>query len=95
MISYGGRKPLSVAAGKEEQAEAFKTFLAYAGRYTLSGEKVSHHVEVSSIQNYVGKDLVRTVKFQGDQITLVTPPTRLNGKTQTIELIWRRLPVGS
>jgi hypothetical protein len=95
LISYGGRKPLSVAAGTEEQAEAFKTFLAYAGRYTLSGEKVSHYVEVSSIQNYVGKDLVRTVKFQGDQVTLVTPPTRLNGKTQTIELIWQRLPAGS
>jgi hypothetical protein len=52
-------------------------------------------VEVSSIQNYVGKDLVRSVKFQGDQITLVTPPTRLDGKTQIIELIWRRLPVAS
>lgn len=95
LIGYGGRKPLSVGAGTEEQAEAFKTFLAYAGRYTLSGDTVTHRVEVSSIQNYVDKDLVRTVRFQGDQITLVTPPTRLNGKTQTIELIWQRLPAGS
>jgi len=94
LISNGGRKRLSAAAGTEEQAEAFKTFLAYAGRYTLSGDKVTHHVEISSIQNYVDKDLVRSVKFQGDQITLVTPPTRLDGKTQTIELIWQRLPAG-
>ena len=75
----------------EEQAEAFKTFLAYAGRYTLSGDKVTHHIEISSIQNYVDKDLVRSVKFQGDQIILVTPPTPVNGKIQTIELIWQRL----
>ncbi len=95
LISHGARKRLPVAAGTEEQAEAFNTFLAYAGRYTLTGDEVAHHVDISSIQNYVGKDLVRTVKFQGDQITLVTPPTRLNGKTQIIELIWRRLPVGS
>jgi Lipocalin-like domain len=95
MISHGGRKRLPVAAGTEEQAEGFNTFLAYAGRYTLTGDEVVHHVDISSIQNYVGKDLVRTVKFQGDQITLVTPPTRLDGKTQIIELIWRRLPVGS
>jgi hypothetical protein len=95
LISYGGRKPLSVASGTEELAEAFKTFLAYAGRYQFSGDKVTHHVEISSIQSYVGKDLVRGVKFQGDQITLVTPPTRLNGKTQTIELIWQRLPAGA
>ena len=99
LISYGGRKLLSAGGGTgaplEEQAEAFKTFLAYAGRYTLSGDKVTHHIEISSIQNYVDKDLVRNVKFQGDQIALVTPPTRLNGKMQIIELIWQRLRVGS
>ena len=93
MISYGGRKPLSVRAGAEEQAEAFKTFLSYAGRYTISGDKVTHHVEISSIQNYVGRDLVRTVRFENDRIVLVTPPTPVNGRVQTIELIWERLPV--
>jgi hypothetical protein len=95
MISYDGRKPLSVGAGTEEKAEAFNTFLAYAGQYTLNGDKVIHHVEVSSIQNYVERDLVRSVKFQGDQIVLVTPPTRVNGKTQTIELTWQRVSAGS
>jgi hypothetical protein len=93
-ISYGGRKPLSIGATPEEQAEAFNTFLAYTGRYTFSGEKVAHRIEISSIQNYEGKDLVRSVKFQGDQITLVTPPTLVNGKIQTIELAWQRLPAG-
>lgn len=95
MISYDGRKQLSVGAGTEEKAEAFSTFLAYAGEYTLSGDKVIHRVEVSSIQNYVGRDLVRTVKFEGDQIILVTPPTPVNGKLQTFELIWQRVSAGS
>jgi hypothetical protein len=91
LISYGGRKSLSVGAQQEEQAEAFKTFLAYAGRYSLNGDKVTHYIEISSIQNYVNKELVRSVKFHGDQITLVTPPTPVNGKVQTVELIWERL----
>jgi lipocalin-like protein len=100
MISYGGRKPLSHGGGTlEEQAEAFKTFLAYAGRYRFSGEQVTHLVDVSSIQNYVGKELVRGVKFQNDndndKVTLVTPPTPVNGKIQIIELVWQRLRVGS
>jgi hypothetical protein len=98
LISYGGRKPLSGGSGTpamEEQAEAFKTFLAYAGRYTLSGDKVTHHIEVSSIQNYVDRDLVRSVRFADDRITLVTPPTLVNGKVQTVELIWQRLAGGS
>jgi hypothetical protein len=90
VISYGGRKPLSIASKLEEQAEAFKTFLAYAGRYTLTGNKVTHHIEVSSIQNYVGKDLVRDIRFEDDRITLITPPTMVNGKIQTVELVWQR-----
>jgi hypothetical protein len=96
LISFGGRKSLPFGGGTvDEQAEAFKTFLAYAGRYTLSGDKVIHHIEISSVQNYVGKDLVRSVKFQGDQIILVTPPTSVNGKIQTVELIWQRRLAGS
>ncbi len=92
LISYGGRKLLPVGATLEQQAEAFNTFLAYTGRYTLSGDKVTHHIEVSSIQNYVNRDLVRSIKFQGDQIILTTPPTLVNGKIQSIELVWQRLP---
>jgi hypothetical protein len=98
LISYGGRKPLSFGGTRspqEEQAEAFNTFLAYAGRYTLSADKVTHHVEISSIQNYANKDMVRGIKFESDRITLVTPPMAVNGKIQTIELIWQRLPAGS
>jgi hypothetical protein len=96
MISYDGRKSLSIGGGSvEEQAEAFKTFFAYAGKYNVTGDKVTHRVEISSIQNYVGKDLVRNFKFRGDQIILVTPRTRINGEIQTVELIWQRLLVGS
>jgi Lipocalin-like domain len=99
MISYDGRKPLSNGdrslATVEEQAQAFKTFIAYAGRYTLSGDKVTHHVEISSFQNYVNTDLVRNIRFQGDRIILTTPPASVNGKIQTLELTWQRLPAGS
>lgn len=92
LISYGGRKPLSVAASSNEQAEAFNTFLAYAGRYTLTGDKITHRIEVSSIQNYVDRDLVRSVKLDGDRLVLTTPPTPVNGRVQTVQLIWERLP---
>jgi len=99
MISYGGRKRLSSSDSRsalaEEQAEAFKTFVAYAGRYTLNGDKVIHHVEISSIQNWVDTDLIRSIKFEGDRIVLVTPPTSVDGKIQTFELIWQRLPANS
>jgi hypothetical protein len=99
MISYSGRKPLSVSdlsqAAVEEKAEAFSTFLAYAGRYTLMEDKVIHHTEISSIQNWVNTDLVRLVKFQGARMILSTLPISVSGKIQTWELVWERLPVSS
>src|SRR3989442_13503345 len=49
MISYGGPKRLSSSdarsAPAEEQAEAFRTFVAYAGRNTLNGGQGNHHIE--------------------------------------------------
>jgi hypothetical protein len=99
MISYGGRKRLSSSdsrlASAEEEAEAFRTFVAYAGRYWLDGGKVIHHVEISSIQNWVDTDLIRSIKFEGARIVLVTLPTSDGGKIQTFELIWHRLPANS
>jgi lipocalin-like protein len=99
LISYGGRKPLSIGAKPpallEEQAEAFKSFFAYGGRYRLNADQVIHSIEIASIQNYVNRELVRSVKFQGDQIRLITPATMVNGKMQTIELVWERIKSGS
>lgn len=98
LISYSGRKPLSMGAKPpallEEQAQAFKTFLAYGGRYRLEADKIIHSIEISSIQNYVNRELVRRVKFEGHQLVLITPPTMVNGKMQTIELAWQRLEPG-
>lgn len=99
IVSYGGRKPLSASdpafLSMEEQANAFKTFVAYGGRYTLSGDKIIHHVEISSIQNWVNADLIRSVRFEGERLTLAAPPAPVNGKMQTFELIWQRLPASS
>jgi len=95
IISNGGRKPLSVpdyiAAPAEERAEAFTTFSAYAGTYSLESGRVVHHVQVASLQNRVGTDMVRTiVKLQDDQLVLRTPPFLKGGRLVTTELTWQR-----
>jgi len=98
VINEDGRKPLSVndrvASPVEERAQAFSTSNAYAGTYTYSGDKVVHHVEVATMPNWVNTDLVRTVKFQGNQgnrVTFITPPTSRGGVTKTFGLTWERL----
>jgi hypothetical protein len=96
IISHGGRKPLStpdyIAAPAEERAAAFATFTAYAGTFTLDGNRVIHHVQISSLQNRVDTDLVRTLlKLDGDQLILRTPPTLRGGVQATTVLVWQRL----
>jgi hypothetical protein len=95
MISYGGRKPLStedrILATAEEKIEAFSTFFAYSGRYSLLDDRVIHHVDISSVENWVNTDLVRLIDFSGDRITLRTPLLLAGGKNQIIELVWERM----
>jgi hypothetical protein len=93
-IAFDGRKPLSVndfiSAPAEERAQAFATFVAYAGRYTFTGDKVVHHVEVASLQNLVNTDQVRLVTLKGDRLSLRTPSSPVGGVSHDAELVFER-----
>jgi len=95
LIAYDGRKQLSnsdiFSVPIEETAQAFSTFIAYAGRYTFTGRQVIHHVEIASIQNWVNTDLTRDATFEGDRMILRTPPMTSSGVSQTFELVWQRV----
>ncbi|HEX6349382.1 MAG TPA: lipocalin-like domain-containing protein [Candidatus Dormibacteraeota bacterium] len=93
LISQGGRRRLSadrVAAPAEERAEAFQTFFAYGGRYSVDGDRVIHHVEVSSVENWVGTELIRGLKLDGQRLTLRTPRLLVGGEARVTELVWER-----
>ncbi len=98
ILTYGGRKPLSKGwkvAPAEEKAEAFSTSLAYAGTFTVSGDRVTHHVEAATDPNRLNKDLVRIItKLEGDRVTLrtVEPLAWDDGVRYAYqELVWDRL----
>ena len=95
IISDDGRKPLSiadrVAAPIEERAQADSTFMAYAGRYTFSCDKVVHHVEVASLQNWVNTDETRVVTLRGNRLFIRNSPQSRGGVVVTIESVWERL----
>src|SRR5260370_28217369 len=94
-IAFDGRKPLSVndfiTPPVEERAQAFATFVAYAGRYTFTGDKVVHHIEVASLQNLVHTDQVRSVTLNGDRLSLRTPSSPVGGVSHDAELVFERI----
>ena len=97
ITTNGRRKPLSVSdnigAPAEERAEAFATMTDYAGSYTLNGNKVIHHIEVSSMPNAVNTDQVRLIiNLKGNSLALRTL-TMANAGEQIAyrEVVWERI----
>ena len=72
-------------------AAVARTFIAYCGTYDLRDGEVSHHVAVSLIPNWIGQTLTRRVVLDGNTLTLATPEMRIDGRTQTAVLTWRRV----
>jgi hypothetical protein len=99
---HGERKPFAkgVSAGTiEEKAEAFDTYLAYYGTYTVDAkaEIVTHHLADHSYPGFRGRDNIRWFEFQGDN-RLVLIPTEdgkggmISRNDATYKLTWERIP---
>jgi hypothetical protein len=75
----------------EEQARAVEGFVAYAGRYSVHGDRVIHHVELSLFPNWVGTDQQRSVELSGNRLILSARPLLLGGTQQVPRLVWERV----
>jgi hypothetical protein len=96
VVSLDGRKLLSGdhrrTAPREELADAALTFDAYAGTFSLiAPDRIAHHIEISTYQNDVGKDLVRRIVLEGDRLTLY--PVEYAQMNRW--LVWQRVPSAS
>jgi|SRR5579862_1023319 len=74
----------------EEALMAVNSYISYCGRYSVSGDTITHHVEMSLYPNWTGQDQVRHLKFEEDKLTLSTPTFNLSGNEWTFELVWQR-----
>ena len=67
----------AAAGPKPTEAEAahlYQTMIAYTGRYTLEGEKIIHHIDISWNQALNGTDQVRYVEMKNNRLALKTAP---------------------
>jgi hypothetical protein len=90
----GERQPPKGLAPTDQEALAlFKGLTAYAGRYTVSGDIVTHHVEVSWNETWSGTAQERRFKLDGDTLTIVAGPSASpwDGEVVVSTLIWSRV----
>lgn len=74
-----------------DKAYAYNTMLSYAGRYSVDGDTVAHHVDMSLFPNWEGGTQKRKFEFRADgtlelsgRMEAGTPEAR------TVALVWRR-----
>ena len=75
----------------EEKVAAADTWTSYCGKYEVQGDKVIHHIEISFFPSWTGVDQTRFFEFDGDRLSLSTPPFLVKGIQQTAHLIWERV----
>ena len=72
ILTGANRKP---AKSAEEKAALFDSMLAYSGVYTVAGDEITTHVEMSSNEIYTGanQDQTRFFRIEGNRLILRTP----------------------
>lgn len=77
----------------DEIRAAYQGYNAYFGTYTVDETQriVTHHLRGSLFPNRVGSDQVRYFAFEGNWLTLKTPPVLRGGSSLTGTLVWERV----
>src|SRR5258708_2665110 len=79
-------------ATSEQRDQLFRTMFAYAGTYTVSGNSVQHHIEVSWNETWTGTTVTRDIRFQDGKLVLTTrSPLSLDAKTVMLTVIWEKV----
>ena len=87
-------KPADMAKSTDkERIELFNSMAAYAGTFTVKGDVVTHHVDISWNESWTGSDQVRHVKLAGKRLSIATPAmaSGIDGRPVVLLLEWEKV----
>ena len=81
------------AMTEKEQAQAYTSYTAYYGRYTIdeNDQSVTHHVEGSVNPRNIGNGMKRFVEVSQDKLSLNTFAKGPDGKERVTLRMWERV----
>ncbi len=87
------KKPVGSVATASEADALFRSMAAYAGTYTIKGDQIIHHADVSWNETWTGTDQIRHYKFDGERLILATSPSpdAFTGKMSVRTLVWKKI----
>lgn len=92
MITAEGRK---APQNDAERSDAFRSMLAYSGKFRVDGNKFVTKVDIAWNEAWVGMDQERTYKIDGDTLYIISmtqPNVNFGGRMMTGILSWKREP---
>ena len=94
LIAHGDRKAAAGSRATPAEAEAlYRSMLSYGGAYTVAGDVVTHHVDISWNEKFTGGEQKRHYKLEGNRLVLSTPqsPDPIDGKMSVRRMTWRKV----
>ena len=95
-LTRDGRMMAVLCDGRPSLPEGAKReYSSYCGNYTFDGSTLTTIVDAASDPARMGSAQVRKVRFDGDRMILMPPPTEVNGVKVIRELTWERVSPAS
>jgi hypothetical protein len=94
IIARGDRARPAGARPTQAEAEALhKSVLSYAGTYTIDGNAVTHHVDISWNESWTGTQQTRIFHLEGERLHLTTQPSPdpLDGRMSVRRMVWEKV----
>jgi hypothetical protein len=75
-----------------EKLRSYDVFFAYCGTYEVQEKagRVVHRPEMGSFPHYIGTDLCRNFRFEGDRLILFGEVTSPSGEHSRYQITWQR-----
>ena len=93
LIKEGRKAPASIVPTDTERLDLYSGLIAYAGTFTIDGDKVSHHIDASWNQAWTGTTQVRQFRIDGKTLHIRTLPAKnpLDGRESSSVPIWNKV----
>ncbi|HEX3348774.1 MAG TPA: lipocalin-like domain-containing protein [Acetobacteraceae bacterium] len=77
----------------QEKVELFDTMVAYSATYTVEHDRVIHHVDAAWNPTWIGSDLVRPFRLDGDMLTISGAPSKdhITGQDVIYRIVFERV----
>ena len=86
------QKPAGARATPAEADALWKSLVSYAGTFSIDGDEITHHVEVSWNESWTGTHQTRRFRLAEGRLTLETPPSPdpVDGVMSVRSMVWER-----